>query len=341
MVDVLQPVWRLLRMTFVLTVFFSQAFSPLIGATATTENELDGRLGGSFASFVNSYGEPSGLNASIGEVFNVQGYGLVAAQFSRLAGPSDDDAPALLITLRSERDETVPATTPDEADWSIEDAHERVAAFAPADAALTEFVEESDGSLTATCTSAALSESFGQLASGGCSVRAVQSEPGKVSFITLSLVTSLVAEASATPVSDCQGAAEWAQGSGERMASAQELLGQLVEIDPATPSAGDDLASLEVAFAALASDQRAATAPAAAATANFYLIGAFSGYASAVANAAEGVAVSDQSAIDSAAKQIEAANTKIERAGIEIEKLAADCGLAVATPVATTIDRFH
>lgn len=335
MVDVLQPVWRLLRVTFVLTFFFSQAFCPLIGATATTGNTLEGRLGGSFASFVNAYGEPEGLNPSIGEIFDVEGYGLVAAQFSRLAGPSDDEAPALLITLRSERGETVPATTPDAADWSIEDAWARATAFAPADAALTEFAEESDGSLTATCTSAALSESFGQLASGGCSVRAVQSEPGKVSFITLSLVTSLVAEALATPVSDCDGAAEWAQASGERMANAQELLGQLVEVDPATPGAGDDLASLEAAFLKLASDQRAATAPAVAATANFYLIGAFSGYASAVANAAEGIAISDQSAIDGAAKQIETANSKIERAGIEIEKLAADCGLVVASPEAT------
>ncbi|MGH2549566.1 MAG: hypothetical protein ACRDHN_09260, partial [Thermomicrobiales bacterium] len=176
MVDVLQPVWRLLRVTFVLTVLFSQAFCPLSGATATTAIGLEGRLGGSFASFVNSYGEPVDLNPSIGEVFEVEGYGLVAAQFSRLAGPSDDEAPALLITLRSERGETVPATTPDDADWSIEAATERAAAFAPADAVLTEFVEENDGSLTATCTSAALSESFGQLASGGCSVRAVQSE---------------------------------------------------------------------------------------------------------------------------------------------------------------------
>jgi hypothetical protein len=335
MVDVLQPVWRLLRVTFVLTVLLSQAFCPLIGVAAETGNELDGRLGGSFASFVKSYGEPVDLNPSIGEVFNVEGYGLVAAQFSRLARPSDDEAPALLITLRSERGESVPATTPDDADWAIEDAMERLAAFTPADAVLSEFVEEGDGSLTATCTSAALSASFGQLASGGCSVRAVQSEPGKISFITLSLVTSLVAEASATPVSDCDGAAEWAQGSGERMASAQDLLGQLVEIDPATPSAGDDLASLEASFAALASEQRAATAPAAAATANFYLIGAFSGYAAAVASAAEGVAVSDQSAIDGAARQIEAANGKIERAGIEIEKLATDCGLVVASPEAT------
>jgi hypothetical protein len=335
MVDVLQPVWRLLRVTFVLAVFFSQAFCPFVDASATTGNDLDGRLGGSFASFVNAYGEPAGLNPSIGEVFNVEGYGLVAAQFSRLAGPSDDEAPALLITLRSERGETVPATTPDAADWPIEDARNRVAAFAPDDAELTEFIEESDGSLAATCTSAALSDSFGQLASGGCSVRAVQSEPGKVSFITLSLVTSLVAEASATPVSNCDSAAEWAQASGARMASAQELLGQLVEIDPATPSAGDDLSSLEASFAALASDQRAATAPAAAATANFYLISAFSGYASAVATAADGIAASDQSAIDGAAKQIEAANGKIDRASTEIEKLVSDCGLTVASPEAT------
>lgn len=335
MVDVLQPVRRFFSVTFVLTVLLSQAFCPSIGAATATGNELGGRLGGSFESFVATYGEPTKLNPSIGEIFAVEGYGLVAAQFSRLAGPADDEAPALLITLRSERGEAVPATTPDDADWTLEDAIVRVTAFAPVDAVLTDFKEERDGSLTATCTSAALSDSFGELASGGCSIRAVQSEPGRISFITLSLVTAITSEAAATPVSECGGAVDWAQQSGERLTDAQELLSQLSEIDAASPSAGDDLAALEASFTKLASDQRSATAPATAATANFYLIGAFSGYASAVENAADGIAANDQAAIDSAAKQIADANTKIERASAEIEQLVSDCGLAMATPEAT------
>lgn len=337
MVDLLQPVWRVSRVTFLLLTVLATAFCPAIAGGQTSRTELDGRLGGSFASFVATYGEPVELNPSIGEVFEVDGYGLVAAQFSRLARPSDDEAPALLITLRSERNPDTPATTPDDADWTIEDARDRVAAFAPTDAELTDFTEGDDGSLYATCTSDALSASFGQLGDGGCSIRAIQSEPGKVSFITVSLVNAFVSGDVATPVSECLGFATWAQASGARLTKAQDLLGQLAVIDPATPTAGNDLSAMQAEFAQLASDQRDAETPAVAVTANFYLIGAFSGYATAAGQAAKGVSESDQASIDSAAKGIADANAKVERASNEIEQLASDCGLEVvpASPEAT------
>jgi hypothetical protein len=336
MVDLLQPVWRTLRMTFVLLAVLPVVVPPSVWAAQPAPEQLDGRLGGSFASFVASYGEPVDNNPSIGEVFEVDGYGLVAAQFSRLARPSDDDAPALLITLRSERDADVPATTPDDADWTIDEATDRVTAFAPADATLTDFTEASDGSLTATCTSEALSAAFGQISEGGCSIRAVQTSAGRVSFVTLSLVSATAAEDVATPVSECDGVAEWAQASGERLAKAQGLLDQLAAVDPATPTTENDLTAMQADFTDLATDQRAAEAPAAAVTANFYLISAFSGYATAVGDAMSGISTDDQDLIDRAATGIADANAKVERASSEIEQLVADCGLQIvpeATPV--------
>jgi hypothetical protein len=336
MVDLQQPVWRAFRMTFLLLALLPLVVRPAVLAAQAAPGQLDGRLGGSYASFVSNYGEPVDNNPSIGEVFQVDGYGLVAAQFSRLARPSDDDAPALLITLRSERDADVPATTPDDADWTIDEATDRLTAFAPADATLTDFAESSDGSLTATCTSEALSAAFGQISEGGCSIRAVQTSEGRVSFITLSLVSSTASEAVATPVSECDGVAEWAQESGERLAGAQDLLDQLAAVDPATPTTEDDLTAMQSNFADLAADQRAAEVPAAAVTANFYLISAFSEYATAVGDALNGISTNDQDLIDNAADGIADANAKVERASTEIEQLVADCGLEIvpeATPV--------
>jgi hypothetical protein len=335
MVDLLQPVRRLFTRTYFLFAVAALVFCPLPAVAQTGSDPLAGRLGGSYGSFVAAYGEPVELNPSIGEIFQVEGYGLVAAQFSRLAGPTDEGAPALLITLRSERDPDLAATTPDDADWTIDEAAERIAEFAPEDAALTELGDSGDGSLSASCTSEALTASFGKLGEGGCSVRAVQSEPGRVSFITLSLASAPGGEA-ATPVAECAGVAEWAQASGERLTKAQELLGQLAAVDPATPTAGDDLAAMSAELSQLADEQRSADTPAAAATANFYLIGAFSGYATAIEAAATGLETGDDAAFDQATTGISDANTKVDRATAAITQLADECGLAVspeATPV--------
>jgi hypothetical protein len=336
MVDLLQPIRPTFLGTLVLLLVLAITVTPSATAAQTSSDSLDGRLGGTFASFVDAYGEPTSLNPAIGEIFDIEGYGLVAAQFSRLSSPSDDESPALLITLRSERDPDVPATTPDDADWTIDEAVAHVTDFVPADAALTDFTEGGDGTLSATCTSDALAESFGQLGDGGCSIRAVQSESGKVSFITLSLVSALVPTDVATPVSECQGVAEWAQESGARLTKAQDLLQQLTEIDPESPTASDDLAALQDEFTGIAADQRGAETPAVAVTANFYLIGAFSEYAAAVGDAATGITTNDQDAIDRATEGINDANAKVERASSEIEQIVSDCGLEVvpeATPI--------
>lgn len=330
MADLQQPVWRAIVVTFSLLAIYFQGFSPETTMAAQSSSALDGRLGGSYTSFVSAYGEPVELNSAIGEIFVVDGYGLVAGQFSRLAGPADDEAPALLITLRSERDETVPATSPDDHDWTIEEAHERALAFAPADAELGEFSEAGDGSLAATCTSQALSDAFGQLGEAGCTVRAVQSESGRVSFITLSLAAA-VPTAAATPVASCAGAEEWIQETGARMERAQALLEQLSSSDTPDDAA---LQEIEQGFQKLATEQRASQAPVEGATVNFYLIGAFSTYAGAVGDARAALSTNDQEAIDRAAQRIDEANRKVGLANAAVAQLTADCGFEVATPVA-------
>ncbi len=330
MVDLQQPVWRAMTVTFSLLALYFQVFSPASAGAVEPHSALDGRLGGSYASFVSAHGEPVELNSAIGEVFSIEGYGLVAAQFSRLAGPADDEAPALLITLRSERDDSAPATTLDERDWTVDEARERAQAFAPADAELSDFVEQRDGSMIATCTSQALSDAFGQLGDAGCTLRAVQSAPGRISFITLSLATATPTDA-ATPIATCAGAEEWIQEAGERMQHAQALLEQLSGSETPDDAA---LQEIEEGFQQLATEQRASQAPAEGATVNFYLIAAFSTYAGAVSDARSALSSGDQAAIDQAAQRIDEANRKVGLATTAIARLSADCGFQIATPVA-------
>ncbi len=330
MVDLQQPVWRVLTVTLSLFALYFRVLSPLPAMAAQDNTVLDGRLGGSFASFVSAYGKPVELNQAIGEVFAVEGFGLVAAQFSRLAGPSDDEAPALLITLRSERDETAPATTLDERDWTVEEARERALSFAPVDAELGDFTEASDGSLIASCASPALANAFGQLGESDCTVRAVQSAPGRVSFITLSLAAAAALD-STTPVASCDGVETWIQDAGGRMQRAQELLEQLASSETPDDAA---LQTIEEEFTALAAEQRDSAAPAEGATVNFYLIAAFSTFAGAVADARVALTAGDQAGIDRAAQRIAEANGKIALASAAITKLSADCRLSSATPQA-------
>lgn len=96
-------------------------------AAATQSSSLNARLGGTKSSFEKKFGTP--LKGKSGEniaVFNVQGYGLVAAAFT--------NGHATEVTIAADRLNHKPLTEPDNADWSIATASKNAEQFLPADA---------------------------------------------------------------------------------------------------------------------------------------------------------------------------------------------------------------
>jgi hypothetical protein len=134
--------------------------------------------------------------------------------------------------------------------------------------------------------------------------------------VTLSLTSDAGAgQSDATPeAGDCAGVVEWANSSAERLDAAQGLLDSLATLadDPAV--AVPDLRDLSSDLESLADEQRSVEAPREIATANYYIIGAITDFAAAIALAADGLERGDQATVDEAVDDLDAADARAVRA---------------------------
>jgi hypothetical protein len=327
-------------LTFALVVGFmffgdaARAQQPVASATPspTSSIALDGRLGGTRDSFERRYGQSraSGLDRG----FDVDGYGLVQVQF----GGNDERGPAIVITLRSPRGDGVAATQADSGDWTLSLATRRVKRFLPADVALGKPQANNAQSASLACDSGAIAAAFGQLGGrdGDCRVSFVTPTEKTVSFATLTLTGDTGTTASsASPAEPCAGMVDWSRATGDRLSKANDVLEGIASLAASSPDAASKLTGASAAFQALTEAQRSEPAPAAAATANYYLISGFNGYGDALVAAATAVATNDRDGAAAAAAALAEAGDNIAKGLDGLEAAVADCGLSVATPAAS------
>jgi hypothetical protein len=123
-------------------------------ASAATYNPLEGRLGGATKGFASAYGDPV-KDKSSGDinVYNVSGFGLVAAAFLK--------SNAYEITLAADRLSHKPLTEPDPADWTVTNAARFADAIVPTDATYDEPAKDKT-KITLVGHSKALAKAFTQ-----------------------------------------------------------------------------------------------------------------------------------------------------------------------------------
>lgn len=305
-----------------------------VAPTRAVEEPTAGRLGGTYASFVDRFGEPAELREGLGSIFPYPEARYLAVQFSQVEADYTDDDPALVITVGADRDETRPADELDPGDWTWETARAVVEDLSPTDATFAEVDGTVPGSRSATCESDALLAAFGAVSLGRCRATYLLSSDATVSYVILTLTAGAESRpGEATPrAGACAGVVQWADRSADRLGAAQTLLDALATLadDPAV--AVPALRELAAQLDALADEQRSADAPPEVATANYYIIGALTDFAAAVALAADGLEQGDQTIVDEAVGDLGAADARAVRASDEIEAAVTACDLTTGTP---------
>jgi hypothetical protein len=258
----------------------------------SADGALQGRLGGTRASFLDHYGAPTVENEVNGSRYVVDGFGMVLVQFRQLTktvlNPGER---ATVVTLRSPRADDVPATSPDSSDWSIDRAFQALSEFLPKDVAL-------EGSTVATpdtsrqgfersCVSNALAAAFpNEPAPGVCQIAFLMPTAVSVSYITLILGAD---DESAQSADSCSGMRAWGQTTGARMESALSTLSDIAKIDENDPNAPKQLRASADRFTELSAAQSGSETPRAAKRASEQLVTAFDGFAEAIRSAADGL----------------------------------------------------
>jgi hypothetical protein len=337
--------------SLVAVLLFAGALIPFAptGRAASDEEEqaVAGRLGGPLSTFIARFGEPVGYIDARGPVYAIDGYGFFTVHVEGEGGflgrdengasiyqGQDPDARLDRVNFSSPRKPERPAGEPDPADWTIDEATERVLEILPTDAELSEWGETADGQRSATCQSDALAEIYAESETLRCYVVLVMSGRDTVSYVTLTLSSFAETgdEKAPAAVNPCEGAVGWIKAAGDRLVEIQELIAQVAEIDESDPAAVETLRGLAATFRDLAAEQRNATVPAVAAQGNYYLIQALTTYANAIETAADGVEQQDQALVDDAVKTFEQAGAHIANVTAEIEAAGEDCALQLGAP---------
>jgi hypothetical protein len=310
-------------------------------AAAAETPPLDGRLGGSLASFERLYGKPVAGTPEDGADFDVPGLGVLFVQFQfapdpdnpgRVSKSASPESPATVLTIHPDRAAANAADDPDPADWSLAEAQTHVKQVLPADATLGELTPSADRAAQA-CASPALAAAFTSVAKAGCAVNYVLPTAKTVSYITVALSTGADG-AGASPTNPCAGALAWSRDAGGRLDQARTLLDQIAALNETDAGAAAALRDLAVKFTALADAQAAAATPPVMTVANDRLTAALRAYAAAVDQAGAGIAAQDETVVDAAVANLTGANEAVARATAVVQRGLAGCGLEPGTPVA-------
>src|SRR5262249_41634654 len=147
------------------------------------------RLGGTRASFAAAFGPPVVANEVNGSRYDVPGFGLVLVQFrQKTKGKLAPDERATVVTLRSPRPDETPATTPDDHDWTIDQAFRVVRRFLPTDVVLgapatPEAIAAARSGIERSCHSDALAAVFPrEPGNGSCQIALLMPTAVTVSY---------------------------------------------------------------------------------------------------------------------------------------------------------------
>ena len=218
---------------------------------------LDGRLGGSLASFERRYGKPIAGTPEDGADFDVPGIGVLFVQFQFAPDPNNPgrvgkraspESPATVLTIHPNRATANAAADPDPADWSLAEAQKRVKKLLPSDAALSDFTPSVDRAAQ-TCASTALAAAFTSVAKAGCEINYVLPTKKTVSYVTVALSAGSDSPAS-SPANPCAGALAWSRDAGARLDQARELLDQVAALNESDAGAAAALHGLATKFTA-------------------------------------------------------------------------------------------
>lgn len=328
------PWSRFVRMVLAIGVAVALAGPlPRTAVASAADAATAGRLGGTRASFAAAFGPPVVENTVNGAIYDVPGFGLVLAQFQQQEkGKVAPDERATVVTLRSPRPEGTPATTPDNHDWTIDQAFQVAARFLPTDVIL-------EGPATATpapvdaarqgiersCASDALAAAFpNEPGQGACQIAFLMPTPVTVSYVTLVLGDD---DDPAAGANSCDDVQTWGEATGGRMESALATLADVATIDEHDPNAVAQLRDLATRFTALSTAQSAAAVPRAARQANAQLVAAFDGFAGAIAAAATGLETGDQDTLAKAVADLDAARVLFDAANALVLSVLQRCGL--------------
>ena len=333
--------WTVKRVvTTLVALLVLTGFSPATFPTSAADDLLAGRLGGTLTSFEKLYGSPVSGTPEQGADFKVPDFGMVFVQFklapdpdrpNRISTKTTPDSPAIVIALSAPRRSSQSGTVPDKGDWSLDEAKAAVRKFLPTDVELGPLAVDGSSGLM-TCQSDALTKVLPS-ATNACRIVFVLPTPSTVSYATL--VLAPVEASNDGPRNPCTGLASWSSDTSARLATAQDLLGQLAAIDESDPEATTKLTQISSDLTDLASDQRSAETPPVADRVRDLLVDAFTSYADAATAASQGIATNDSTKIDDAVASIASAEETIGRATALLQRALTSCGLSGATPVAT------
>lgn len=305
-----------------------------VGDSYAATGATDGRLGGTYTSFIERFGEPERLVGALGLEFSYPDARYLAVQFDTTEQSYDPGDPALLVTVSADRRQTMPADQRDPGDWSLRKAKEIASDLTPTDTVFGRLDDTVPGTRSVRCRSEALVERFGPATAGQCRVTYVASSDSTVSFLTLTFALGAVGTPAPTAAAtdDCAGVVAWAEASADRLDAAQTILAPLAILSDDPGEAAAALRAMASDLDALVGEQRDADAPRAVATANYFLIAALTEFSAAVSLAADGLDASDQPTVDEAIADLDAADLRAADASAAIEAVVADCDLTTTAP---------
>lgn len=300
----------------------SHAVPPRLGTP--TAASVDGRLGGSRATFDEAYADQQPEVTGSGTLFSFDDLGLFLVNFQARTIHSDPKDVAAVIVISAPRDPTRAANEPDRDDWTTDDALATAHRFLPRDATV-----ETDGDDPAQpgCHSDALAETdFGGGAGNiGCQITFIQPTPDTVSYMTLSLSDPQTTEDRHDP---CAEMSEWGQATGANMAEAEKLIASIQDLDLTADDAATQLGDIASGLQRLADAQRELVAPAPAARAQQSLTEALDAYVDALNLAANGIESSDDDLLNQAVALVTTARNDYATADDRVLLALQACSLA-------------
>jgi hypothetical protein len=295
-------------------------------ARTRVNDDLEGKLGGSLASFDTQFERTDESRAADSISFSGPDQSTVFVQFTGGKIPKPADL-AYFVMIRAPRPSDLPALVQSDGDWTIVDAQAIALIFLPPDADIDEFHSANEQEIEAACTSDLLAEALGASDNGACQIRLLLTGENSVSYVT---VTATNGDVSASTANPCEGLASWSEATASRLQSAQSILiatSQAIQADPWAPQR---LRQFSSSLELLADDQANSNPPLSVEWPSDLLTGAFNAYASAMKLVSAGLVSKDSGKITSAVDTINGANADIDHAKSLLEPPLSSCGLSAS-----------
>lgn len=294
--------------------------------------QLDGRLGGTRASFDLAYAGVPVEDTGSGTIFRFEGLGLFLVNFQSRSSDLAADDLAAVITISAPREPGLPADVASPVDWTVEESLEVARRFLPDDVDLSTTggttatagpsepgtavasTPRPDEAFPVSCSSATLTGMDFGTGSGAvdCRVALLQPTPASVSFLTLSLGRD---EPTVERFDPCEGITDWLATTEETLATVASLVASIQDLDLEAPTASADLTAIADDLREAGDTQAALMTPSPAGRTQAAILDAIGLYVAAIDSAARAIADADDDLLAGAVTQLADATTRYEEAG--------------------------